>query len=219
MGPIKKLFYVIKFVEVPSWEEEEYHVVPSSWVLSHSHEEAEAAFPMLRKTKLLKYITNRKQPNKRWPVFRVTTEFKTNVYDDALLYIQFRQNTNTVDDLMHLLKPKKESSDFRKCSVMNSNVRTFGEAYNDMKSAGRGSKLLKETIYIFDESSLSDSSSVTCENETSEVANTNLSYPPMPVNKIKAMALEHELLFKMRENMSEAAKLLEVFTALRSGVD
>ncbi|AAW51809.1 hypothetical protein [Bracoviriform demolitoris] len=122
-------------------------------------------------------------------------------------------------DMIELFKPKKELPAVRKCSVINGDVKTFGKAYNDIKLAGKGSKLLKQTSDFSDESSRSDSSSVTNENEVSKAANTRLLHLPMPVNKIKAIALEHELLIKMREIFSEAAKLLESYVALRASVN
>ncbi|XP_057320909.1 uncharacterized protein LOC130664816 [Microplitis mediator] len=216
MRPIKKLFYVIKFLEVPSWEEEKYHVVPSSWVLSRSHEHTEVAFPRKTKTNLLKYVRYRELPKHKWPVFRATTELETNVYMDALLYIEFRQNTDTFGGMMKSFKSKNELSAVRECSGRTGNVKTFGKAYNDIKSAERRSELLKQTSDFSHNKSLSDFSLVTCGNETSEVDNTFLSYQPMPVHKIIALAFEQELLDKMRETFSEAAELLEVYVTLKA---
>nr|AYU58925.1 ankyrin 6 [Microplitis similis bracovirus] len=121
--------------------------------------------------------------------------------------------------MMKSFKPKKKLPAVRKCSVMNGNVKTFGKAYNDIKLAGKGSNLLERTSDFSDESSLSDSSSVTYENEVSKAGNTRVLYLPMLVNKIKAIAFEHELLVKMHEIFSEAAKLLEVYVALRDTVN
>lgn len=101
MAPIKKHFYVIKFLEVPYWAEEKYNVVPSSWILSRSHKDTEAAYPLIRKTKLLKYVRNRKLPNYKWPVFRVTIEFKSSKY---YYYLLLQGQWNNLINIDFILK-------------------------------------------------------------------------------------------------------------------
>ncbi|CAD6244511.1 GSCOCT00013375001.2-RA-CDS [Cotesia congregata] len=74
---VTKQFCVVKFREMLFLETEEYQIVPSTWILAGSKEDAMIAFPLMNKTKLSDTVQKKEPPREKWLSFPASIEFET----------------------------------------------------------------------------------------------------------------------------------------------
>nr|ACE75417.1 hypothetical protein GIP_L8_0310 [Glyptapanteles indiensis] len=188
MAPIKKLYYVIHFITSPYWITEKFVVVPSTWV-SFLQKQAMVAFPLLGKKKFFSYIKKRRSSGESWPTFPVTIEYKTNVYKDAVLYIELRQKlwSSFVTSSKASASSKLMTEDIQVVDVLSSEL----EGTNDLPNA------------------TSSSTAKTSDNKIFEAPYSSEPGRSLAIQEIYDKATKHDLFIKILDKINEVNELLD----------